>query len=523
MYIESKPGSTQVAVVTDDSDTFVQSKSAAMLNAKIRHESYSPAGDSIQCFPGSASRKISLTDPSVMIVFMLVDAALIFFGSVAAWFAYHQTVSPDLPNLLLYIKSGSSFAIIFVANGLRGSSYGFLWGIERSEASVKIFRGFVQAFLFFVTLLVFTHWSIYYSRITLVLQFAFCGALLLLLRSVQFNFLNSSWARKFLVTNRVVLVGLSKEIDMALTVWRRKEENILVLKKFALSEIQEKSERPQDVLSEFVENLVEECRALKPDRIVILLPVEKRRAINFLVQRFAELPVSVLVSTESLATAEFRTSTHVIGGLGMLRIVRKPLSVTDRILKRTLDFSIATLLAVLLLPVFAIVMLAIKLDSPGPVLFVQLRRGFNQDQFRMFKFRTMSVASAGETFKQTSRNDRRITRVGRWLRRLNIDELPQLLNVIRGEMSLVGPRPHAVEHDDMYYSEIAVYARRHNMKPGITGLAQAKGFRGATHSLQQMQDRIDQDLAYIQNWSLLLDFKILLMTVFSTRAYKNAY
>jgi Undecaprenyl-phosphate glucose phosphotransferase len=458
-----------------------------------------------------------------MIVFMLVDAAMIFFGSIAAWYVYHLTVSIELPNWSLYVKSGACFAAVFVANGLRGSSYGFLWGVERSEASVKISRGFLQAYLFFVTLIVFTHWSIYYSRMTLILQFTFCGALILLLRAIQFNLLHSPMVRKHLVSNRVVVVGCKKEIEAALEGWHSRKENVQVLKSFSLSEFQEKSEKPQQDLFDFVENLVKECREIEPDRIIILMQVEKRRVINFLVQRFAELPVSILISTESLGTADFKTSTHVIGGLGMLRIVRKPLSVTDRILKRTFDLLIATLLSVLLFPLLALVAFAIKLDSSGPVLFVQLRRGFNQDQFKIFKFRTMTVASAGEEFRQTSRNDGRITRIGGWLRHWNIDELPQLLNVIRGEMSLVGPRPHAVEHDDMYNSEIAVYARRHKMKPGITGLAQARGFRGATNSVQQMQDRVEQDLTYIHNWSLFLDFKILLMTVFSTRAYKNAY
>ena len=135
----------------------------------------------------------------------------------------------------------------------------------------------------------------------------------------------------------------------------------------------------------------------------------------------------------------------------------------------------------------------------------------------------MHVQNVEATFSQTSKNDPRITRLGKWLRNWNIDELPQLINVLRGEMSLVGPRPHAVEHDELYYTEIATYARRHNVKPGITGLAQAMGHRGATETNQEMADRVKHDLIYIQNWSLLLDLKILLMTAFSPRAYQNAY
>lgn len=523
MSFDRKSNAARVRVVPGVSREYLVNGSASLLNINVDDKLNVFEKGSAQSNQSHVFRKIALTDPSVMIVFMVVDAIVVFFGSMVSWFVYHQIIASDLPNWSLYAMSGASFSMIFIINGLRGSSYGFLWGVERSEAIVKIFRGFVQAYLFFVTFLVFTHWSLYYSRITLILQFSVCGGLVLLLRSLQFNLLHSATVRKHLVSNRVVLVGLDDEIEMALKAWQRKKENVLVLKKFALSRLQEMSERPQDDLSVFAENLVQECRNLKPDRIVVLLPVEKRRIINFLVQRFSELPVSILVSTESLASAEYRASSHIIGGLGMLRVVRKPLTVTDRIMKRAFDFFIATFLFILLLPIFAMVALAIKMDSSGSILFVQLRKGFNQDQFRIFKFRTMTVACESETFRQTAKNDCRVTRVGTWLRRWNIDELPQLLNVIRGEMSLVGPRPHAVEHDDMYNSEIAVYARRHNMKPGITGLAQARGFRGATDTLQQMQDRIDQDLTYIQNWSLLLDLKILLMTLFSARAYKNAF
>lgn len=207
----------------------------------------------------------------------------------------------------------------------------------------------------------------------------------------------------------------------------------------------------------------------------------------------------------------------------MLRVVRKPLTGTDRVLKRCMDFTASAALLLLLSPLLVATAVAIRLESPGPALFRQRRKGFNQQQFNIYKFRTMQITPKGEAFRQTAKNDSRITRVGKFLRRWNIDELPQLLNVLRGEMSLVGPRPHAIEHDDMYYLEIASYARRHNIKPGITGLAQALGFRGATDTLKQMEDRVNYDLLYIQDWSILLDLKIMVMTVFSSRAYKNAY
>jgi lipopolysaccharide/colanic/teichoic acid biosynthesis glycosyltransferase len=164
----------------------------------------------------------------------------------------------------------------------------------------------------------------------------------------------------------------------------------------------------------------------------------------------------------------------------------------------------------------------IRLDSPGPVFFLQRRYGFNQQMFRIFKFRTMTTLDDGDVIRQARRNDRRVTRMGRWLRRWNIDELPQLINVMRGEMSLVGPRPHALSHDREFEQRVALYARRHNVKPGITGWAQVNGLRGEIDSDDKIRHRVEYDLYYIDNWSLLFDLKILLYTVFSRSAYRNA-
>jgi lipopolysaccharide/colanic/teichoic acid biosynthesis glycosyltransferase len=170
-----------------------------------------------------------------------------------------------------------------------------------------------------------------------------------------------------------------------------------------------------------------------------------------------------------------------------------------------------------------LIALLIRIDSPGPALFRQRRNGFNQREFRVFKFRTMSTLDDGDVIQQATRNDDRVTRLGRFLRRTNLDEVPQLLNVIIGDMSLVGPRPHAVAHNSEYEERISLYARRHNVKPGITGWAQVNGFRGETDSIDKMRRRVEHDLFYIDNWSPLFDIKILLMTLLSSRSYRNAY
>ena len=175
-------------------------------------------------------------------------------------------------------------------------------------------------------------------------------------------------------------------------------------------------------------------------------------------------------------------------------------------------------------PLLVIVAILIKLDSKGPVLFRQTRHGFNNKPIRVFKFRTMTTfEDERHGFRQAVRGDSRVTRVGRILRRTNIDELPQLINVIRGEMSIVGPRPHAVAHNEMYANQILRMSRRHNVKPGITGWAQVNGLRGETDTVEKMRKRVEYDLYYIDNWSIIFDLKIIIMTVLSRSAYANAY
>jgi exopolysaccharide biosynthesis polyprenyl glycosylphosphotransferase len=175
-------------------------------------------------------------------------------------------------------------------------------------------------------------------------------------------------------------------------------------------------------------------------------------------------------------------------------------------------------------PLLLVTAILIKLDSRGPVLFRQTRHGFNNEPIRVLKFRSMSTSDdmPGE-FRQAVRNDPRVTRVGRIIRRTNVDELPQLINVLRGEMSMVGPRPHAVAHNQMFADQIRRMSRRHNVKPGITGWAQVNGLRGETETVEKMRKRVEYDLYYIDNWSVLFDLKILIMTLISRHSYSNAY
>jgi putative colanic acid biosynthesis UDP-glucose lipid carrier transferase len=190
--------------------------------------------------------------------------------------------------------------------------------------------------------------------------------------------------------------------------------------------------------------------------------------------------------------------------------------------KRVFDIAVTLLALPFLLPILAIAAVAIKITSPGPVLFKQHRYGLGRKRFKVFKLRTMTVAEDGTEFRQATRNDARVTRVGAFLRRTSIDELPQVFNVLFGDMSLVGPRPHPTKLDDDFAVVIPGYTRRFMALPGITGLAQVRGQRGETDTIEKMQARVDSDVEYAENHSLWLDFKILVQTVFVVLSQRNA-
>lgn len=267
-----------------------------------------------------------------------------------------------------------------------------------------------------------------------------------------------------------------------------------------------------------------ECRMLRVDAVLILFGADNMKVVTNSVAALSELPVRIQLLP--IEMTEFMRHSR-IGSCGKLRVLELPCgpsSLRDRLLKRSFDIVVAGTLLVLLWPLFLIVAVLIKLDTPGPVFFRQTRHGYNNDPISVLKFRSMTTFDdSRDQFRQAIRNDPRVTRVGRIIRRTNIDELPQLINVLRGEMSMVGPRPHAVAHNDMFVDQIRRMFRRHNVKPGITGWAQVNGLRGETDTFEKMQKRIEHDLYYVDNWSLFFDLKIMIMTIVLKRAYTNAY
>ena len=212
-----------------------------------------------------------------------------------------------------------------------------------------------------------------------------------------------------------------------------------------------------------------------------------------------------------------------INGMPAVSVYENPVSGLSAIVKRIEDVTLSLLIMSLILVPMVLIAIAVKLTSRGPVIFKQLRYGLDLKPIKVWKFRTMRVMENGNDFKQATKNDPRITRLGRVLRKYSLDELPQFINVLSGSMSIVGPRPHAVAHNEAYRNIIRGYMLRHKTKPGITGWAQVNGFRGETDSLDKMQGRVMYDIDYIRKWSIFLDLKIIIMTVFKGFSGKHVY
>jgi polysaccharide biosynthesis protein PslA len=270
------------------------------------------------------------------------------------------------------------------------------------------------------------------------------------------------------------------------------------------------------------------ARALKAARaqdiegIVLLSDWSNMAFVDRCVGAFSVLPVSIHLEMGELAKRFNGVRMENVGSIAALALTEQPLAPLQALLKRLFDIFVALLALLILSPLFGVLALLIRRDSVGPVFFTQRRRGYNQQEFRIYKFRSMTTLDDGDDIVQATKNDVRITRVGAMLRQFNLDELPQLINVLRGEMSIVGPRPHAVAHDRIFETKIGTYPRRLNVRPGITGWAQVHGLRGETNTDDKMAARVEHDLYYIDNWSIGLDLYVLFLTVFSARTYQNA-
>jgi len=261
----------------------------------------------------------------------------------------------------------------------------------------------------------------------------------------------------------------------------------------------------------------------RTDVIFIALPIRHVKRVMNLLDDLRDTTASIYYVPDIFVFDLIQARSGEIHGIPVVAMCETPFYGYRGVAKRVTDVGFSALILLLLLPLLVLIAVVVKLSSPGPIIFKQRRYGLDGREIAVYKFRTMSVAEDGEQIRQASKADSRITRVGGVLRRSSMDELPQLINVLQGRMSLVGPRPHAVAHNEEYRKLIKGYMMRHKVLPGITGLAQVNGCRGETSKLEEMEARVNYDLDYLRHWSPLLDIKIILLTVVKVFRDEKAY
>ncbi|WP_299491559.1 undecaprenyl-phosphate glucose phosphotransferase [Acaryochloris sp. IP29b_bin.137] len=273
----------------------------------------------------------------------------------------------------------------------------------------------------------------------------------------------------------------------------------------------------------YLDELPDFVRRFRIDVVYLTLPLSEEEAISRLILALQDTTACVYFVPNLMMLNLMQARVHTLDGLPMIAVWEIPFSQIQAGLKRSIDFAIAALITIAISPLMFLIAIAVKLSSPGPVLFKQQRYGLNGDNIVVYKFRSMKVMENGAKVTQATQDDPRVTQVGAFLRRTSLDELPQFINVLQGRMSLVGPRPHAVAHNEHYRKLIQGYMLRHKVKPGITGWAQVNGYRGETETLDKMEKRVEYDIHYLNHWSLWLDIKIILRTALVFFNHQNAY
>jgi len=467
---------------------------------------------------------ITISRRMVSAASVVADALVIIVISCVTGEIYHQVYYGTSGDLIDFAEVGLAAAIIFVLPGMVHGDYqlshylSFKPHIRRATTLWNI----TLLCLLMLGFLIKTTSD--YSRGAIILFYLTGLPAILTVRYalVQTVILGSKIG--LVATQRVFLIGRDEDINAFLRRYQPWELGLQTIGtgRFTPLPADATAAERHHALEADLKRAIEAARTLSPEAVFVIAPWSDIATIDRCVEQLLTVPVEIHLGPERILDRFDHVRISKFGSMATLQLTRAPLSTFEVLQKRLFDLAVAATALIVLAPALALIALLIRLDSPGPVFFLQRRYGFNQQMFRIIKFRTMTTLDDGDVVRQACRDDLRITRIGRWLRRWNIDELPQLINVLRGDMSLVGPRPHALSHDRDYEQRIALYARRHNVKPGITGWAQVNGLRGETDTDEKMRRRVDYDLYYIDNWSMLLDLKILLYTAFSRSAYRNA-
>jgi Undecaprenyl-phosphate glucose phosphotransferase len=456
-------------------------------------------------------------------VFAAADAVAIVLASLVGAESYQLLFSGVSWNLDFHVGAGVTAAVLYL---LLGRSFGFYQTADlfalRRDISRVVWQWFLMSLL--LTLLAFLfRIGIEFSRGSIV---CFAGiSLVALLASRNLMKAALSWAvRQGRVQGRrVVMVGLPDELATVGAADLLSRFGLTEVERIAFPDPGNWSLAVDKGVLESLDRALTVARDHGAEEIVLALSWSDTRGIELVRDKLRDSPLPVQLLPDQRVRGLTENPAFSINRSLAIEIQRAPLSGVEQFAKRALDITGASFALLMLSPLMLLTALAVKLETPGPVLFRQQRSGFNAKRFLIFKFRTMKVMEEGDGVTQVTRHDPRVTKLGAVLRATSIDELPQLFNVLLGEMSLVGPRPHAVAHDGYYGQLLSDYAFRHHVKPGITGWAQIHGYRGGTAQVGLMKRRLDFDLWYIDNWNLWLDVVILVRTFLEVARHRNAY
>jgi Undecaprenyl-phosphate glucose phosphotransferase len=455
----------------------------------------------------------------------LIDVAFIVAMACLTGVVYYLVVYGDTGNVSSFIRVGGLAASIFaISNVFRGEYRlpNFFSYKPHARRTIQLWN---VTLICLLMLGFMAQISVSYSRGWIVLFYVATLVGLIVLRFLIVRVTALARGAGLIPAQRIFLIGTGAHVGAFVNSYAPWTLGINVVGCRFLTPVAAtaSAELRRATLDRDLAEAVASVRSLEPDAIFLQLPWSATEIIERCAETFLALPVEIHLGPEQILHKFEELELSKLGPLASLRLTRRPLSRFEIVQKRAFDLIFAALGIIALTPLLVLVAVLIAVEGDGPIFFVQRRYGFNQQPFRIIKFRTMRTLDDGAVVPQAVRDDPRLTKAGRWLRRWNIDEIPQLFNVLTGDMSLVGPRPHALSHDHEYNQRIALYARRHNVKPGITGWAQINGFRGEIDSDEKIRRRVEYDLFYIDNWSLWFDLKIIARTVLSPAAYQNAY
>lgn len=452
-------------------------------------------------------------------VAMAIDVLVIFASSLVAGVGYHFYFVNTLGNLEQFAGFAAVVAALFVTVAHSRGLYTLPELLNLKAQIRKIAVKWILIFLFLTAVAFAIKVGESFSR-GATITFAVLGlAALIGVRLVWRVFLADGLAVRRFASRRIALIAeqtAAADSDVTETLTRH---GLQLAQNFVLPTNRGDAKRRKEVIKHAVSSI----RGSNVEEIVISADLDRWPEVRGILSELRVLPLPINLMPVGSISELFKLSSHTIGDTVTIELQRGPRTLSQRFVKRIADIVIASIALVSFAPLLMLAAIAIKLDSPGPIIFRQRRRGFNGRPFHIFKFRTMSVQEDGDNVVAAQRNDSRITRVGNMLRRTSIDELPQLLNVLQGTMSLVGPRPYAVAHDSQFDKLVGNYAYRHHVKPGLTGWAQVNGYRGEMRTVADIEQRVKLDLWYIDNWSLATDIRILFMTVTEIMRGSNAY